>query len=51
MFRFPSSFKLSLLGLLLSLYAVHVEHKMAHKGDDEEFTALCDISSLGASCR
>jgi len=51
MVRFPSPFKLSLLGLLLSIYAVYVEHKTSHRGDDEEaFSALCDISSIGASC-
>ena len=39
------------LGAILSVYAVYVEHKTAHKSPDEEFSALCDIESIGASCR
>jgi vitamin-K-epoxide reductase (warfarin-sensitive) len=49
----PQSIKAALtgLGLILSLYAVYVEHKMEHLAEhDEEFTALCDIPSIGASC-
>lgn len=38
------------LGAILSVYAVYVEHKMAHKPADEDFSALCDIESIGASC-
>lgn len=45
----------STLGLVLSCYAVYVEWKVHHLSvvDDieEEFTALCDIQSIGASCR
>jgi hypothetical protein len=39
------------LGSILSAYALYVEHKMAHLPPDEEFTALCDIDAIGASCR
>lgn len=39
------------MGLVLSLYAVYVEYKMEHKDPEEEFTALCDIERIGASCR
>jgi uncharacterized membrane protein len=35
------------IGLILSLYAVYVETKIH---GEEEFTALCDIEFLGASC-
>ena len=42
---------LASLGLVLSLYAVYVEHKMEHLDENEEFTALCDIDAIGASCR
>jgi len=43
------------LGLILSLYALYVEHKISHKPEEveegvEEFSALCDIESIGASC-
>ena len=44
----------AVVGLVLSCYAVYVEHKVSHKSDDdndEDFTALCDIEQLGASCR
>ena len=41
----------AVVGIILSLYAVYVEHKVAHKSPDEEFTALCDIETLNASCR
>ena len=39
------------VGLVLSAYALYVEHKVAHKPSEEEFAALCDIEQLGASCR
>jgi hypothetical protein len=42
---------LSVIGLVLSVYAVYVEHKVEHLDADEEFTALCDIQALNASCR
>ena len=38
---------LSLAGLLLSLYALHVETQASK---DPEYVALCDISSLSLSC-
>ncbi|CAJ1964243.1 unnamed protein product [Cylindrotheca closterium] len=39
------------LGVILSLYALYVEYKISHKNPDEdEFSALCDIESIGASC-
>lgn len=47
----PRSQTLAVAGVVLSLYALYVEHKTAHPADDIEFTALCDIESLGASCR
>eukprot|EP00536_Pseudo-nitzschia_multiseries_P004091 jgi/Psemu1/187286/e_gw1.66.83.1 len=40
----------AIFGCVLSLYALYVEHKVAHKSPDEEFTALCDIEQIGASC-
>lgn len=39
------------MGVILSSYALYVEHKMAHKQEEEEFVALCDIDAIGASCR
>lgn len=42
---------MAFLGLLVSLYAVYVEFKMKHKEEEEEFTALCDVEQIGASCR
>jgi hypothetical protein len=39
------------LGAILSAYALHVEHKVAHLAPEEEFSALCDIGAIGASCR
>jgi hypothetical protein len=42
---------LSTAGLTLSLYAVYVEYKVEHLSAHEEFTALCDIQALNASCR
>jgi preprotein translocase subunit Sss1 len=41
----------AMMGVILSSYALYVEHKMAHKPDEEEFVALCDIDAIGASCR
>ena len=41
----------AVVGIILSLYALYVEHRVAHKSPDEEFTALCDIQQLNASCR
>jgi len=46
----------AVLGAILSLYALYVEHKISHKSPVEEegveeFSALCDIESIGASCR
>jgi hypothetical protein len=38
-------------GVLLASYALYVEHKVAHKSPEEEFSALCDIEQIGASCR
>lgn len=46
-----STSRMAFVGLLVSLYAVYVEYKMEHKGEEEEFTALCDIEQIGASCR
>lgn len=47
---------LSIVGFILSSYSVYVEYKIEHRHDDnaidgEEFKALCDIESIGASCR
>ena len=52
-FAMPNSHNVASLGLLLSLYALYVEHKSAAVKDDPEdsFVALCDIKALGASCR
>ena len=38
---------LSIVGIILASYAVYVKHRI--EGDDE-FVALCDIESIGASC-
>ena len=38
---------LCMMGLLLSLYALHVETQASL---DPEYVALCDISSLSLSC-
>ena len=41
------------LGAILSGYAVYVEHRMHSMEENdniEEFVALCDIESIGASC-
>mmetsp|Transcript_19564 Transcript_19564/g.34401 ORF Transcript_19564/g.34401 Transcript_19564/m.34401 type:complete len:171 (+) Transcript_19564:36-548(+) len=40
----------AVVGVILSMYALYVEHKVAHKPPEEEFTALCDIEKIGASC-
>ena len=45
---------LCVLGLVLSSYAVYVEHRISgqsENGVDNEFTAICDIAAMGASCR
>jgi hypothetical protein len=45
---------LGVIGFILSAYSVYVEHKVEHKDDSpdgDEFKALCDIESIGASCR
>ena len=45
---------LCVLGLVLSSYAVYVEHRISaqsENGEDNEFTAICDIAAMGASCR
>ena len=39
------------IGLTLSSYALYVEQKTHTIDEDEEFQALCDIESIGASCR
>lgn len=46
---------LSTIGIVLSCYALYVEYKTSHptiteEGIEEEFQALCDIESIGASC-
>jgi uncharacterized membrane protein len=52
----PSIFTrfLSTIGIILSLYALYVEHKSSHPtytdGIVDEFQALCDIEAIGASC-
>eukprot|EP00339_Tiarina_fusa_P008251 CAMPEP_0116998542 /NCGR_PEP_ID=MMETSP0472-20121206/1575_1 /TAXON_ID=693140 ORGANISM="Tiarina fusus, Strain LIS" /NCGR_SAMPLE_ID=MMETSP0472 /ASSEMBLY_ACC=CAM_ASM_000603 /LENGTH=90 /DNA_ID=CAMNT_0004697721 /DNA_START=39 /DNA_END=308 /DNA_ORIENTATION=+ len=40
----------AVVGVILSMYAVYVEHKVAHKPPEEEFQSLCDIEEIGASC-
>ena len=46
-----SSSTLAIAGIILSVYALYVEHKVQHIAEAEEFTALCDIEAIGASCR
>eukprot|EP00545_Synedropsis_sp_CCMP1620_P014690 CAMPEP_0119005640 /NCGR_PEP_ID=MMETSP1176-20130426/1845_1 /TAXON_ID=265551 /ORGANISM="Synedropsis recta cf, Strain CCMP1620" /LENGTH=131 /DNA_ID=CAMNT_0006957475 /DNA_START=11 /DNA_END=403 /DNA_ORIENTATION=- len=42
---------LAIAGIVLSFYALYVEHKVEHKDElEEEFKALCDIEAIGASC-
>merc|ERR1711862_689598 len=44
---------LCIIGAILSAYAVYVEyrtHKQKKSDIEEEFVALCDIESIGASC-
>lgn len=44
---------LASLGLVLSCYAVYVEHRHTMESEDDEiepFKALCDIDKIGASC-
>ena len=54
MTQFSLSVRTSLaaVGWVLSVYAVYVEYKMEHNvaQTDQEFTALCDIEAIGASC-
>mmetsp|Transcript_19651 Transcript_19651/g.27633 ORF Transcript_19651/g.27633 Transcript_19651/m.27633 type:complete len:206 (-) Transcript_19651:75-692(-) len=43
------------LGILLSSYALYVEHRTSHQSEENDsietpFVALCDIESIGASC-
>jgi hypothetical protein len=47
---FPKQ-ELAVVGVMLSCYALYVEHKVGHLPEDEEFLALCDIKQIGASCR
>ena len=43
---------LGMVGFILSAYSVYVEHKIEqHTGGGEVYKALCDIESIGASCR
>ena len=46
---------LCIIGIILSSYALYVEHKTHGKdfedGDGDGFQALCDIEAIGASCR
>jgi hypothetical protein len=44
---------LAVMGLVLSVYALYVEHKVKRAQEDPslDFTALCDIEAIGASCR
>jgi hypothetical protein len=45
---------LGLIGFVLSAYSIYVEHRVEHKEDSPdggEFRALCDIESIGGSCR
>ena len=45
---------LATIGIILSSYALYVEHKSSHPtytdGIEDEFQALCDIEAIGASC-
>ena len=41
----------ALVGFVLSCYALHVEHHVAHMEPDEEYSSLCDIEQINASCR
>jgi hypothetical protein len=48
---------LGILGFILSTYSVYVEHmveqqqQLREDGVEMSFKALCDIDSIGASCR
>jgi hypothetical protein len=42
---------LAAVGIILSGYALYVEHKVHHLKDGEEFSAMCDIEAIKASCR
>jgi hypothetical protein len=41
----------SMIGILLSAYALYVEYKVHHLAEGEHFTAMCDIEAISASCR
>jgi hypothetical protein len=47
------TWQIAVIGLVLSGYAIYVEHKVRSAQEDPslDFTALCDIESIGASCR
>jgi hypothetical protein len=57
----PNNAVLGIVGLILSAYSVHVERMVAHREDEDDdgggmggeggYVALCDIESIGASCR
>ena len=40
---------LCIIGIILSCYAIYVEHRKSSPQSDN-FTALCDLPSIGASC-
>lgn len=42
---------ISIAGIILSAYALYVEYKVHHLAEGEEFTAMCDIEAISASCR
>lgn len=45
------TFLLGVCGLVLSMYALHVEHMVeASQASGVHYEALCDIQSIGASC-
>ncbi|KAI2508976.1 hypothetical protein MHU86_5471 [Fragilaria crotonensis] len=41
---------LATVGIILSGYALYVEHKVHHLKEGEEFSAMCDIEAIKASC-
>jgi hypothetical protein len=48
-----STRNITVFGLVICIYGIYVEHKARHSSEDpsSEFTALCDIPAIGASCR
>lgn len=49
--KFFGNGSLAIVGLVMSVYSIYVEHKNDHEPDDgDEFVALCDIEAIGASC-